>query len=363
MKLLRKIRNYFCYCGIEKEEYHEVKKDAYVSNFEIWRILHILMAFVFLALSISAIINDFMGMNKWIYFAATGYSVVMALVFLIIKKKDALWPQFVIYLSIVILFLFGCFISSNKPDLPAITFIALLVITPMFMIDKPYFMSLVLVIAAAVYLIWMHFIKSELAFKIDVVNTIIFTFVGIFIHIIANSIRIKEFVLIRKINIQKDTDELTGLKNKACLTREIGEFVEHCTDNKGLFFVLDINYFKQINDKYGHDVGDVILDELGIYFKNKFVNGEIIGRFGGDEFILFIKDTDDEEYAKKLALEIYQEVEEKIKLPNSDEKITVSIGIAIYHGEEKHYSDIFKKADVALYKTKDNRSIKYSIYK
>ena len=233
----------------------------------------------------------------------------------------------------------------------------------MFMIDKPYFMSLVLVMAATIYLIWMHFIKSELAYKIDVVNTIIFTFVGIFIHIIANSIRIKEFVLIRKINIQKDTDELTGLKNKACLTREIGEFVEHRTDNKGLFFVLDINYFKQINDKYGHDVGDVILDELGIYFKNKFVNGEIIGRFGGDEFILFIKDTDDEEYAKKLALEIYQEVEEKIKLPNSDEKITVSIGIAIYHGEEKHYSDIFKKADVALYKTKDNRSIKYSIYK
>ena len=362
MNLLRKLRNLICYCGIEKEEYHHLKKDCYVSNFEIWRILHLLMAAVFLALSVSALINDFMGMNKWFYLGGLGYSAVMSVVFLLNKKKDALWAQFAIYLSISLLFLFGCFISSNKPDYPAITFIAFLVITPMFMIDKPYFMSIELIVASTVYLIWMHFVKSDYVFKIDVVNAIIFTFVGIIIHLIANSIRIKEFVLIRKINIQKDIDELTGLKNKACLTKEIGEFVESSDENKGLFFVLDINFFKMINDKYGHDVGDEILDKLGQYFLKKFIGDEIVGRFGGDEFIIFIKNTDSKEYAEKVALEVYQEINETIKLPDENEKITVSIGIAIYHGEEKHYSDIFKKADVALYKTKDNRHIKYSIY-
>ena len=92
------------------------------------------------------------------------------------------------------------------------------------------------------------------------------------------------------------------------------------------------------------------------------MNDETVGRFGGDEFIIFIKNTDDIEYAKKIALEVYNEVEETIKLPDEKESITISIGIAIYQGQEKHYSDIFKKADVALYKTKDNRSLKYSIY-
>ena len=365
MKLLKKIRNYFCYCGLEKDEYHEVKKSAYISNFEIWRILHLMMAVIFLALSIASFFDDFMSMNKWFYVGAFAYSLIATLLFFLVKKKDALWPQFVIYLSISVLFLFGCFLTSNKPEIPAITFIALLVITPMFMIDKPFFMSLELIAAATVYLVWMYFVKKDYpaVFKMDLANVIIFTFVGIFIHVIANSIRIKEFMLIRVINMQKDMDELTGLKNKAALTREIGEFVESSNDNKGLFFVLDINYFKQINDKYGHDEGDVVLNKLGKYFKEKFVNGEIVGRFGGDEFIIFIKNTDDIEYAKKVALEVCDETEEVIKLPDEKESVTISIGIAIYQGQEKHYSDIFKKADVALYKTKDNRSLKYSIYK
>ena len=362
MQLLKKIRNYFCYCGLEKDEYHEVKKSAYISNFEIWRILHLMMTIIFLALSIGSFINDLMGMNKWFYIGAFVYSFLAALLFFLIKKKDALWPQFIIYLSISVLFIFGCFITSNKPEIPAITFIAFLVITPMFMIDKPYFMSLELIVAATVYLVWMYFIKEPDIFKIDLANIIIFTFVGIFIHIVVNSVRIKEFMLIRVINTQKDTDELTGLKNKAALTREIGEFVESSNENKGLFFVIDINYFKVINDTYGHDEGDIILNKLGKYFKEKFVNDEIVGRFGGDEFIIFIKNTDDIECAKKIALEMYQEVEEAIKLPNEKESITISIGIAVYQGQEKHYSDIFKKADVALYKTKDNRSLKYSIY-
>ena len=362
MKFLRKIRNYFCYCGLERDEYHEVKKSAYVSNFETWRILHLMMAVIFLALSIASFTNDFMGMNKWFYVGAFVYSLAVTLLFFLIKKKDALWPQFIIYLSISVLFLFGCFLTSNKPDIPAISFIAFLVITPMFMIDKPYFMSLELIAAATVYLVWMYFVKEPAVFKMDLANIIIFTFVGIFIHVIANSIRIKEFMLIRVINIQKDTDELTGLKNKAALTREIGEFVERGKNNKGLFFVLDINYFKAINDTYGHDEGDIILNKFGKYFKEKFINDEIVGRFGGDEFIIFIKNIDDVAYAEKVALDIYHEVEETIKLPNEKEKITISIGIAIYRGQEKHYSDIFKKADVALYKTKENRQIKYSIY-
>ena len=363
MKILRKIRNYFCYCGLERDEYHEVKKSAYISNFEIWRILHLMMTVIFLALSIASFFSDFMAMNKWFYVGAFAYSLAATLLFFLIKKIDALWPQFIIYLSISVLFLFACLLTSNKPEVPAITFIAFLVITPMFMIDKPYFMSLELIVAGAVYLVWMYFKKDPAVFKMDLANIIIFTFVGIFIHIIANSIRIKEFMLIRVINIQKDTDELTSLKNKAALTREIGEFVESGNENKGLFFVVDINYFKAINDTYGHDEGDIILKKLGKYFKEKFVNDEIVGRFGGDEFIIFIKNTDDVEYAKNVALEVYQEVAETIKLPDGKESLTISIGVAVYQGQEKHYSDIFKKADVALYKTKDNRSLKYSIYK
>ena len=361
MKLFRTIRNYFCYCGIEKEEYKAVKKSAYVSNFEVWRVLHILMDIAFLGLFVYSLFNPLFESNKWFYLGVLGYSVIATVLFFVMRK-DSIAAQLLIYLSISILFLFAAFITQNKPNVPALAFVAFLLISPLFMIDKPYWMSLELIIASSIFCVWMYFVKPYEIWQMDLINTIIYTIIGIFIHIIVNSFRIKEFVYIRQINLQKDIDDLTGLKNKAALTRAINSFVKSADDNKGIFIVLDIDYFKKFNDTYGHDMGDSILHQLGSYFKEKFVKDEIVGRFGGDEFIIFIKNAYETDYAKELAMEIVNETSERIKLPNENEKFSISMGIAIYRGQEKNYSEVFKKADMALYNTKANRKIKYSIY-
>lgn len=361
MKILRTIRNYCCSCGIENEEFKQVKKSAYISNFEVWRILHILMDASFGALFLYSMFSDYVGINRWFYLGALVYSCI-ATVFFFVLKKESIAGQLLVYLSVSVLFLFGAFITQNKPGSPSISFIAFLLIAPIFVIDRPFFMAIELTAASSIFLTWMYFVKDPDIWRVDLMNTIIFTFIGIFIHIITASIRIKEFVLIRKINIQKDIDELTGLKNKAALTRAINKYVRDEPNGKGLFFVLDIDYFKSINDTYGHDVGDVILNELGTFLKERFTNGEIVGRFGGDEFIIFIKGNDETEYAEGIAKDITSGANERIKIPNG-EGLSISVGVAEYHGEEKNYSEIFKKADIALYKTKANRKIKYSISK
>ena len=358
---LRTFRNYICYCGIEKQEFKAVKKDAYASNFQVWRILHIVMDVAFAALFVFALFVDLAKDNRYFYLGAFIYSII-ATVFFFVLNKRSIAGQLIIYLSISVLFLFGCFITQNKPDTPAITFIAFLLITPLFMIDKPYFMTLELIVASTVFLIWMHFVKEPEVWKMDLMNTIIFTIIGILIHVIVNSIRIKEFVLIRKINIQKDTDELTGLANKTALTRQINDFFETNTSGKGLLFVLDIDYFKTINDKYGHDIGDKVLRELGMFLGQKVSKEEIVGRFGGDEFIIFFRNTNDIKFAEKIAHEIIDETIELIKLPSDEVKFGVSIGAATYEGKETNYSELFKKADIALYKTKADRKIHYAIY-
>ena len=359
MKFLKKLRNNFCYCGIEKEEYKQIKKNAYISNFEVWKKLNFVMVIAFAILFITSFFNKLMAMNLIIYGSGLAYSLIATVLFFVLKK-DSIWAQLLIYLSISILLLVGALLSANKPDLPTLTFIVMLLVTPMFMIDKPYFMAIEHAIACTIFLVWMYFVKDPYVFKVDLINTLSFAPLGIVIHIISNSYRIKEFVLIRQINIQKDIDELTGLKNKSALTREINKFIERKTDYKqGLFFVLDIDKFKEFNDTFGHDVGDIILEKLGKYLKDKFEK-EIVGRFGGDEFIIFIKNNADVKYATKIANEIATEVAEQIVLP-SDEKLSVSMGISIYRGEEKNYSEIFKKADIALYKTKADRRQKFNI--
>ena len=361
-KFLRTVRNYFCYCGIEKEEYLAVKKSAYVSNFNVWKLLHVLMAGAFTFLFINSLFADILESNKYFYMALMIYSIAVAVLFFFVLKKDSIVSQLVIYLSISMLFLFGAFITQNKPEVPATTFIVFLLITPMFMIDRPYYMTIELGVASTVFLVWMYYVKSYEIWEMDMINVLIFLGIAIFIHIIANSVRIKEFVLTRQINIQKDLDDLTGLQNKGSITRQINEYLNDKSKDKGIMILLDIDGFKKINDSFGHDVGDVVLHNLGVFLKNKFINGEIVGRFGGDEFIIFIKDVNDKEHAGQIATEVIDGAANSISYPNQLEPISISMGISIYRGLEKNYSEIFKKADIALYQTKANKRIHYSFY-
>ena len=151
MNALKIIRNYFFYCGIEKDEYNALKKDAYVSNYKIWRVLHFLMAAVFGLLFAFSFASDLLALNRVFYLAALGYSVAAIALFGCLRKESIL-AQFLIYLSISLLFLFGFVISQNRPDSPAVTFIAFLLITPMFMIDKPFFISFELIASSDVFL-------------------------------------------------------------------------------------------------------------------------------------------------------------------------------------------------------------------
>ena len=362
MLILKTLRNYFVYCGIEKDEYNALKKDAYVSNFIIWRIMHFFMAAVFLFLYVSSLFNPLLRMNRLFYLLAFIYTAGV-IVFFFILKKDALIAQLLIYLSMSLLLLFGCFVSQSNATAPATTFIAVLLITPMFMVDKPFFMAIELSAASTVFLIWMYYVKPYEVWMVDLVNVIIYTTAGIFLNVIANSVRIREFVLARKINIQKDTDDMTGLKNKGALTREINAFLEDVTRDSGILLVLDVDKFKSINDTYGHDVGDSVIIQFGDFLKSVFTDGEILGRFGGDEFIVFIKDTKDVEYADRIAASIVAGASESIRVPDEDRRVSVSIGAAVYRGREANYSEIFKKADIALYEAKADADNRYHIYK
>ena len=359
--ILKTISNYFLYCGLEKDEYNAVKKDAYISNFMIWRVLHIFMAVLFLFLFTVSLFNHLLKVNQIFYLIAFLYSTA-ATSFFFSLKKDSIIPQFLIYLTISLLFIFGCFISLNNSELPATTFIALLLITPMFMIDKPFWMAIELTSVSTLFVIWMHAVKPHDIWMTDLINVTIFTIVGIFLNIIANSLRIKEFVLAREIIVQKDTDELTGLKNKSALTKEINDFLADSLTDKGIMFMLDIDSFKSINDNYGHDVGDRVISQLGTFLGSIFVTNEIAGRFGGDEFIVFVKDTNSIDAVNNIAKEIITGAAENVVLPDNKQTISVSIGVAIYSGLETNYSELFKKADIALYKAKVNPEKRYCIY-
>ena len=161
---------------------------------------------------------------------------------------------------------------------------------------------------------------------------------------------------------QPITVNVTGLRNKGSLTREINEFLADNSTEKGLLFVLDVDRFKSINDKYGHDIGDDVIIQLGGFLGRRFANHEIVGRFGGDEFIVFIKNTNDLDSARKTAEDLVEGVSKSVLLPNNEEGVSISIGIAAYNGHENNCSELFKKADIAMYKAKADPENRFYIY-
>lgn len=152
-------------------------------------------------------------------------------------------------------------------------------------------------------------------------------------------------------------DGLTGLYNHTLLMELFEKEVsQRSRDNSDTAFImLDIDYFKKVNDTYGHMAGDMILKELSAILLDSVRTGDIVGRYGGEEFGIVLGNTDE-----KSAIEICERIRQRIEdnLFSTEDQtihITISMGISIKKGGAlASTSEVIKKADEALYKAKND---------
>ena len=126
------------------------------------------------------------------------------------------------------------------------------------------------------------------------------------------------------------------------------------------FFMIDIDDFKYINDFFGHLSGDALLAEIAAGLKHIFRRQDIIGRIGGDEFAVIMKNIQNKEIVRKKAAEIMAIFNEYMH----DENYTFSssIGIAFLPEHGMDFETIYKNADIALYKAKASGKNNWKIY-
>lgn len=219
MDAIRKIRDVFFYCGLSKEEYKAIKREAYVSNFKVWKYLHCFMAFAFLLLGTVFYVRFGLTAVTYIQFGMFVYCVIAALVFFLTYQPDSLIAQFAIYLTMILLLISMLLINVFQPDAGGVTFIVLLVMLPMFMIDKPYFMALVLSLAVLLYLTVVKPYKTPDVYMRETVYAVFYGVFGIFINTFYNTIRIHEFTMQKRerelINAEKSANEETRKLNGA----------------------------------------------------------------------------------------------------------------------------------------------------
>jgi diguanylate cyclase (GGDEF)-like protein len=158
---------------------------------------------------------------------------------------------------------------------------------------------------------------------------------------------------LKELSKEVKTDFLTNIANKKAVMEELkkqeSSFKRY--DNNYSIVFFDIDHFKNINDIYGHDAGDVILKSLGLLFKRYTRDIDLIGRFGGEEFIAILPNTN-KEGAFKFAEKVRQIIEKsKFMYKNTRINVTVSGGVAS-RNETNSAEETLKLADERLYKAK-----------
>ena len=161
---------------------------------------------------------------------------------------------------------------------------------------------------------------------------------------------------------QADTDLLTGLMNRTAAKEDIEEHLAD-TQETGVLMLLDLDRFKSVNDRLGHQMGDKVLVDVAADLKKMFRNSDVLSRLGGDEFVVYLKSVPEKEWALQRASQVVREVRRWVGNSTTNIQVTASVGIVMTDMVARNYDDLYRTADIAMYNAKHeggNKALFYS---
>ena len=159
-----------------------------------------------------------------------------------------------------------------------------------------------------------------------------------------------------------EIDGMTGILNKNAMEEIVKEVLQESTeDEMHALFILDADRFKQINDGLGHMIGDAVIKYIAAQIKKNFREADYVGRIGGDEFMVLMKNTTMNAIKWKAAA-VNAAVREEFETDGISIQVTCSIGIACYPEQGRSFETLFEHADKALYQSKEQGRDGYCIY-
>jgi diguanylate cyclase (GGDEF)-like protein len=245
--------------------------------------------------------------------------------------------------------------TYGMEDAPGVYFAPFAIVLTMIFI-LPAWQSYTALTLTTIYFAWMSAtVKDTFTFQIDLTlaaTTLLLGMIGI---TELYSVRLKEYRLRSELMRRSSMDALTGLMNKTTVETCARSYLEHYANKQSsALMVIDLDQFKQINDQLGHQTGDEALEAFGEALLRLFRSQDIVGRVGGDEFMVLMKNIEDPEMVIHRA-EAICEAARETKLKNLNCALSCSIGIAMcpYHGTD--YDTLFSTADEQLYMMKRNK--------
>lgn len=148
-------------------------------------------------------------------------------------------------------------------------------------------------------------------------------------------------------------DMLTNCLNKISFQEQVSHVLKHASlQTRHALFFIDLDDFKGINDNLGHSFGDFLLQTVGSRLKKLVRENDLVGRVGGDEFVLFLESCGDDMHLEKRGLQILETLREEYLQNTTSATIKGSVGVAVYPHHGSNYETLYNHADKALYHSK-----------
>ena len=157
-----------------------------------------------------------------------------------------------------------------------------------------------------------------------------------------------------------ETDLLTGLTVRIAAQQEIEEHLK--TDDHGVMMLLDLDRFKSVNDRLGHQMGDKVLVDVAADLKKMFRNSDVLSRLGGDEFVVYLKSVPEKDWALQRTSQVVREVRRLVGNGTTNIQVTASVGIVMTDMVARSYDDLYRAADIAMYTAKHEGGNKALFY-
>lgn len=254
--------------------------------------------------------------------------------------------------------------APGSPDAPA-TFLPLVIIAMPALFTLPLRCTYGLILlAAAGYVAAALICKKPMVARYDIFELAAAIFFSLAVSYMSDDLRMRAYKMRQIYQKQSTRDALLDVYNKKAFEENARRYIDAFNPHAACALaVVDLDDFKQVNDTCGHLFGDTVLQKLGTAMQAQMRPGDLVGRFGGDEFLLFaageVTEAGVRRHFERLCAELAS-----MALPDSP-PLTCSMGIVAAHGQQVDYDSLFVQADVALYqaKTEGKNTFRFADYR
>ena len=281
------------YAGLDREEFNALKDDALADTRRSLRVYSMFATFLFIVIAIFELAtNGYFAQNTGIYFVM---SAVCAFVWAVTRHMMPTHPSLILplaYLLVTTMYVFALTLTMLHTDLPAVTFVAMLVLAPFLFTDRPIYIILLNIAATAALCVLAWLFKPQEIAMGDEWNSITLCAVSIGAAVFQRKLRFRALAQARQIRYLSETDLLTGAKNRNSYEQESMKYTDSCRHSLTCVFA-DVNGLHEMNDTKGHKAGDVMLQTVAKALLDRF-GSEHVYRVGGDEFVAFAPDEQED---------------------------------------------------------------------